>query len=433
MINGSITRHELNNGMVILLKEVHSAPVISWWVMYRVGSRNEPTGKTGISHWVEHMMFKGTDEFPAGSLDRMVDRVGGSWNAHTFLDHTAYYETMPADQIDLALRIEADRMVNAHFDPEETESERTVIISERQGSENSPTFWLDEEIHAAAFRVHPYHHQIIGDMTDLKSMTRDELYGHYRQYYMPNNAIGVMVGAFDTDDMLAKIRALYESIPAGQLPRTFNREEPEQRGERRVMVEREGNASYVTLAYRAPAASHEDWFKLAALDSILGGPSGPGGGNIGSKTSRLYRALVEKELAVSVSGGISMTVDPYLYTIDATLRDGRTHQEIEAALDTEISRLSGELVSQAELEKAKKQARAAFAYSNEGVTGQAFWLAYSEHIESYRLFGEYPERLQAVTAEDIRDVARKYLQPSRRTVGWFVPVESNGAEEGEDE
>ncbi|MEP7292145.1 MAG: pitrilysin family protein, partial [Chloroflexota bacterium] len=171
----SVTRHVLSNGMVVLLKEVHSAPIVSWWVMYRIGSRNERTGTTGISHWVEHMMFKGTEQFPPGYLDKAIDRVGGSWNAQTFLDYTAYYETLPASEIDLALRLEADRMTNAQFDPEEVESERTVIISERQGAENSPMFWLGEEMQAAAFRVHGYHHEIIGDMTDLHTMTRDDL------------------------------------------------------------------------------------------------------------------------------------------------------------------------------------------------------------------------------------------------------------------
>src|SRR6185295_768983 len=204
--------------MVVLLKESHSAPVTSWWVLYRIGSRNERTGQTGVSHWVEHMMFKGTDTFPGGDLDRMIDREGGSWNAQTSMDYTAYYETMPSDRIDLALRLEADRMANAKFDIEEVESERTVIISERQGSENSPMFWLSEEMSAAAFRVHGYHHEIIGDMVDLETMTRDDLYNHYKRHYMPNNAIAVAVGDFDTDEMLARIKELYGSIPMGEQP-----------------------------------------------------------------------------------------------------------------------------------------------------------------------------------------------------------------------
>ena len=178
-----VARHVLANGLIVLLKEMHKAPIISFWVLYRVGSRNEPSGKTGISHWVEHMMFKGTPNFPAGVLDKLIDREGGVWNAQTSLDYTAYFETMPADRIDIALRAEADRMINAQFDPSEVESERTVIISERQGMENSPSFWLGEEVQAAAFRVHGYHHEIIGDMADLETLTRDDLYAHYRTYY----------------------------------------------------------------------------------------------------------------------------------------------------------------------------------------------------------------------------------------------------------
>lgn len=418
----AITHQTLDNGMKVLLKEVHTAPVISWWVLYRVGSRNETTGQTGISHWVEHMMFKGTPQFVAGSLDRTIDRLGGTWNAHTWFDHTAYYETLPADRIGLALELEADRMVNATFDPEEVESERTVIISERQGSENSPMFWLREEVQAAAFRVHPYHHQIIGDMVDLHTISRDDLYNHYQRYYMPNNAIAVAVGAFDTNDMLGRIQDLYGDISSNGGVPTVTRTEPQQQGERRVHVEREGTTAYIQFAYHVPAARHEDWIKLSALDSILGGPSGPGGEEIGSKTSRLYRQLVETELAVGISGNLSMTVDPYLYKITAVLRDGRSHTDIETALNHEIDRLQNELVSEAELIKAKKQARAAFAYSNEGVSGQAYYLAYSQNIDTFSLFLDYPQRLEAVTAEDIRDVAQKYLQASNRTVGWFIPT-----------
>ncbi len=417
-----ITHHILDNGMTILLKETHTAPVISWWMLYRVGSRNEHTGQTGISHWVEHMMFKGTPQFPAGSLDRSIDRLGGTWNAHTWFDHTAYYETLPADRIHLGLKLESDRMMNATFDHDEVESERSVIISERQGSENSPMFWLREEVQAAAFRVHPYHHQIIGDVVDLHTITRDDLYHHYQRYYMPSNAIAVAVGDFNTNDMLSRIQDLYGNIPTNHTIPTVNRTEPPQQGERRVHVEREGNAAYIQFAYHVPAANHDDWIKLSALDSILGGPSGPGGEGIGSKTSRLYRQLVETELAVGIAGDLSMTIDPYLYKITAALRDGRSHTELEIALNNEVDRLQNELVSEAELSKAKKQARAAFAYSNEGVSGQAYYLAYSQNIDTYSLFLDYPHRLETVTAEDIQDVAQKYLNPSNRTVGWFIPI-----------
>ncbi|MCU0497922.1 MAG: insulinase family protein [Anaerolineae bacterium] len=408
--------------MTVLLKEVHSAPIISWWMLYRVGSRNEPTGLTGASHWVEHMLFKGTEKYPPRLLDRLIDRQGGTWNAQTFFDYTAYYATMPADQIDLPLEIEVDRMINAKFLPEDVESERTVIISERQGSENSPLFWLGEEINAAAFRVHGYHHEIIGDLHDLQTMTRDDLYQHYRNHYMPNNAIAVAVGAFDTETMLSRITELYEGVPAGTPPKPFMRPEPPQSGERRVKVERPGTTAFYEMAYHAPAGNDPDWFKLAVLDSVLTGPSGLGGGSIDNKSSRIYQALVKTELAASVSGSLIPTVDPYLYTISASVRQGRSIDDLENALEMEIDRIRQERISEAELYKAKKQARALFAYSTESVTSQAFWLAFCENFADYRWFEEYVQRLEAVTADEVLEVAQRYLRPQNRVIGTFIPL-----------
>jgi zinc protease len=435
-LTNNVTRHTLPNGMVVLLKEQHTAPLISWWVLYRIGSRNEPTGRTGVSHWVEHMMFKGTEAFPAGYLDKAIDREGGIWNAQTSFDYTAYFETLPADRIDLGLRAEADRMVNAKFDPEEVESERTVIISERQGHENSPMFWLSEEVQAAIFRVHGYHHEIIGDMADLETMTRDDLFGHYQTYYAPNNVIAAIVGDFDTADMIKKVEDLYGGIPSRPLPTTFVRPEPPQQGEKRVTVERPGATPYLSIAYRVPEAIQPDWMKLYMLDSILGGASGFGGGGVGNKTSRLYQALVKKELAAGFSSGLLPSIDPYIYGIDVTLRDGRTLEEVEAAVYVELEKAINGEITQAELDKAKKQARALFAYSGETVTNQAFMLAYYEHIAgSYEWFLTFEERLRSVTLEDVHEVARTYLKPSQRTVGWFIPTggEDTDADDYDDE
>lgn len=428
-----VTRHVLDNGLVVILKEIHTAPLVSWWVLYRVGSRNERTGTTGVSHWVEHMLFKGTEQFPAGHLDKAIDREGGMWNAQTFMDYTAYYETLPADKIDLALRLEADRMMNAQFDPEEVESERTVIISERQGAENSPMFWLGEEVQAGAFRVHGYHHEIIGDMTDLETMTRDDLYGHYRGHYMPNNAIAVAVGDFDSETLLARIQELYGSIPAGPEPKLFSRPEPEQQGERRVRVERPGNTAFLEVAYRAPAATDPDWFKLEIINSILCGPDGLGGGSIDNKTCRLYRALVDTELAASVDGSLTPTIDPFLYSINVTARDGVPLETIEAALDEQLARMAAGEVTEEELTRAKKQARALFAYSTERVTMQAFWLAFAENFDSYTWFENYVENLEAVTLADVKAAAARYLRPQNRTVGWFVPIKGEHDADFEDD
>ena len=421
-MSDDVKRHVLDNGLVVLLKEVHSAPLISWWVFYRVGSRNEHTGQTGISHWVEHMMFKGTEKYPAGVLDKEIERNGGMWNAQTSFDYTAYFETLPADRIDLAIEAEADRMVNAQFDPEETESERTVIISERQGSENSPMFWLNEEVQAMTFRVHPYHHTIIGDMVDLETMSHDDLFNHYRRYYAPGNAIAVAVGDFDSAEMLAKIEKHYGSLQPGAELAPVHRTEPDQMGERRVNVERPGTIQFLEIMYRAPGVLDDDWFKLAALDSILGGPSGPGGGNIDNKTSRLYKHLMETGIAADVSGHLYMTKDPFAYAITVVVRNDRTLDDAETALDNLIEGLQENPITQAELDKAKKQARAAYVYATESVTGQARWLGYAEMLGDHTLFTNFVDKLEAVTLEDVLDVAQRYLIRSRRTVGRFIPT-----------
>lgn len=368
-------------------------------------------------------MFKGTERYPTGILDREIDRIGGQWNAFTSTDYTMYYETVPAEHIDLVLNAEADRMVNAIFDADETESERTVIISERQGSENSPMFWLREEVRAAAFRVHGYHHAIIGDMIDLHTITRDDLYAHYRRHYVPNNASLVLVGAFDTDEMRRKVEQHFGAIPAGEAPQLFSRAEPEQQGERRVQVERPGTTAFLMLAYRAPAATEEDWFKLDLLDSILTGP----GGEVDNKTSRLYRALVKTEIAASVGGGLNQSIDPYLYGIVATVRDGRTLEETEATLLDQINHIIHDGITEDELWKAKKQARASFAYEHESVTNQGYWLAQSAILGDVQWNENYLARLEAITAQDVQEAAARYLTPRNRTVGWLIPTDLENA------
>ena len=415
----------LENGFKILLKEIHTAPLISQWVWYRVGSKDESTGQTGISHWVEHMQFKGTPQFPASVLDKAISREGGQWNAFTFLDWTTYYETMPSSKIDLALRLEADRMVNSKFTPEEVESERTVIISEREGSENEPLFLLSETMQQAAFRVHPYHHEVIGDMADLHAITRDQLFHHYQTYYQPNNAVLALAGDFNADDILARIRELYTAIPAGPKPPRLQRPEPEQPGEVRLTVEGPGETAFLQISYRAPKANDPNFHAMAVLDSLLSGPSNLnmfGGGGISNKTSRLYRAIVDKELAVSVNGGSSATIDPFMYTIMLT---GHTTSHLDKALsavDDEIARLQNEIVSQNEVARAIKQARAMFAFGVENITNQAFWLGYAEMFANYDWFTNYLENLSKVTPEDVLRVAQTYFQSRNRVVGTYSPT-----------
>jgi zinc protease len=418
-----VLRTRLRNGLLVLLKEIHTAPLISTWIWYRVGSRDEGPGRTGISHWTEHMQFKGTPAFPAGMLDRAISRDGGLWNAFTWIDWTAYFETMPADRADLALRLEADRMSRSLFAAEEVASERTVIISEREGSENEPTFRLAEEVQAAAFRVHPYHHEVIGDMADLRTISRDDLHDHYRSFYIPNNAVLAVAGDFRPRSMMARIRELFGEKPRGPTPQRASRPEPAQLGERRVNVEGPGETAYLEVAYRAVRGGDPDFFPAAVLDSVLAGASSLNlfGGGLSNKTSRLYRALVEKGLAASISGDLSATIDPYLYTLRATIRPGRTPEEVLAALDAEIDRVLQEAVERGEVAKAVKQARALFAYGSESISNQAFWMGYSEMFDEYSWFETYLDRIAAVNAEAVLRVARKLLAPQNRVVGIYRP------------
>jgi zinc protease len=423
MVRNGVLKTVLPNGLTVVLRENHNAPVATFWVWYRVGSGRERTGITGISHWVEHMLFKGTQKFPGRSADQVISREGGQWNGFTWLDFTTYFETLPAEKIELGLALEADRMVNAPFRPRDVSSERTVIISEKQGGENSPRQLLGEEVQAAAFRAHGYGHETIGHLCDLQTMTRDDLYNHYRTYYAPNNAVAVAVGAFKAAEMLKQIEKSFGKIKRGPAIAPNVVIEPEQRGERRVTVEGPGTTSYFELAYHAPAAKDPDFPACVAMDAILAGASSLSifGGGTTNASSRLYKALVETELATDVGGSLIPTADPYLYGLSATVRQGHTPQEVEAAFDAEIDRMMNESVQEAELAKALKQARASFAYGSESVTNQGFWYGWSEVFADYHWFETYLDRLAAVTVEDVQRVAQKYLRRGNRTVGVYLP------------
>lgn len=429
-----VTKITLANGLTVILKEMHHAPVISFMMWYRVGSRHETPGTTGISHWVEHMMFKGSPAFPAGTLDRLVSREGGIWNAFTWLDFTAYYETMPANRIDLALQLEADRMINTSMGAEEVESERQVIIAERQMYENEPDFQLNEAITAVAFPHHPYHHDVIGHMTDLHSMTQADLLAHYQTYYKPNNVVAVVVGDFASDQMLARIEQLFGPIPAGPLPpRPLVRPEPSQNGEQRVTVRGPGDTAYLTYAYRAPAADHPDFFPFTLFNAAFAGGSslgmfGSGGSN---KSSRLYKALVQSGVAASASGSLAPTVEPYLYSINAVASHGRQLAEVEAALEVELARLQAEPINQQELERALKRAKVDFVLSGESITGQAQLLGMAEAVVGdYRWYETVLEQLNQVSLADIERIRYTYLQKRNRVVGCYEP-EDDGDEADE--
>jgi zinc protease len=307
-----------------------------------------------------------------------------------------------------------------------------VIISERQGDENNPNFLLSEALQAAVFQVHPYHNSVIGWQCDLEAMTRDQLFSHYRTFYTPNNAIIAVAGDFESDAMLQRITDLFGSIPTGPALPPFVSKEPPQRGERRVTVEGPGTTSYLEIACRAARATDPDYYPLVVLDTILGGAKAMSmwGGGTANRSTRLYKALVETELASDVDCAVSSTVDPFMFSFEATVRQGRTLDEVEHALLAEIQRVMDEPVSEAELHKAIKQTRAQFAYSSESVTDQGYWLGFSEIVADVSWFDNYLERLAAVTVEDVQRVAQTYFKPSLRNVGWYVPVGDGDTEMG---
>ncbi len=424
MLADGVLKTYLDNGLAVILKETHRAPVASFWVWYRVGSRNELVGTTGISHMVEHMMFRGTEQFPAGVADRLISRRGGDHNAMTYLDWTSYYETLPAEDLDLAMAIEADRMVNATFGEEDTELERTVIISERQGSENFPAWLLHEEMVSTAFKVHPYGNMTIGWQSDLDAITRDDLQRHYHDFYSPSNAVVVAVGDFNAEHALRQIKAAFGSLPAGPPRQAVRGLEPVQRGERRVILEGPGDTAYLTIGFHAPPAFDEDFFPMAVIDTLLGGARSMSlfsGSETSSRSSRLYKALVDGGLASEASSYLLPTIDPYLFICSATLQDGQSLDVLEAALLAELDRLAREPVSDAELRKAVKQTRAQFTYSAESVTDQAFWLGFAEIVADLDWLNRFPDSLAAVTSEDVQRVAASYLPACKRTVARFLP------------
>src|SRR5919205_248860 len=405
----SFSQTTLDNGLRVILREVRERPLVGVWIWYRVGGRNEIPGITGVSHWVEHMLFKGGKRFGKGEISKEISRRGGVLNAFTWIDCTAYFETLPSSELDLALAIESDRIYDTRIEPEEAEAERTVVISEREGSENYPEFWLREEVQSIAWREHPYRLGVIGPKSDLRAMTRENLYYHYKRYYMTNNATLVMVGDFAIPELLDKIHAEFDKHPAGPEPPKLQIEEQPQTGERRVNVRRPGPTHYVMLAYHAPRASHPDAAPMVVLSSVLGGASSPiawGGARGLGRSSRLYRALVDSEIATSVSASFDLTLDSYLFAVDATLRVGVEPQRAEQAILDQLDRVQRDGVPDDELERTKRQLHAQVVYSLEGVTNQGFALGFMDLVARDPAAWEtFPQALQDVRSEDIQRVA----------------------------
>ena len=409
----------LANGLKVLLLEEHKAPVVTFHIWYRVGSRNEQLGRTGLAHLMEHMMFKGTAKIGGREFSQIIRKNGGRDNAFTSQDFTGYFVTVAADRIRLSLELEPDRMVNLVLDPEEVGRERSVVMEERRlRTEDSPTNSLWEEVQAAAFKAHPYGNPIIGWMDDLRRLSRADLLAFYKTYYAPNNAVVVVVGNFDRADLLPKIQEAFGAIPQGPVPPSVRSIEPPQNGERRVALTRQdAQLPYIVAAYHAPNLTDPDSYALDVLEVILAG----------GRSARLHRHLVyEKQLALSAGAYYArVSANPDLFSLYATVSPGKTVEEVEQAFDTEIERLKTELVSPRELQKAKNQIEASFIFSQDSIYSLARQLASYEIVAGWRYWKAYVPGIRVVTREDIQRVARKYLTTKSRTVGVLIPERPN--------
>lgn len=410
-----VTEKVLANGLKVLMKEVHKAPVVTFQVWYRVGSRNERLGKTGLSHLLEHMMFKGAKKHGPKQFSLTVMRNGGNDNAFTSKDYTAYFENFASDRIEVALDLESDRMQGLLLDPQAFLSERSVVMEERRMRyEDDPTSTMVEQMMATAFMAHPYQWPVIGWMADLGNLTRDDLEQLYRTYYAPDNATLVIVGDFDPKRLLPLIEKYFGAIPRGPGVLPVGAVEPKQLGERRVVVKKEAELPAVFAGYKAPNLTHRDSYALDVLQAVLSS------GN----SSRIYRSLVyERQIALYAGGDYdSVSADPNLFYVYAGVMPGHTSGEVEQALYGELEKLKQEPVTDEELQKARNQIEASFIMGQDSNFYQAMLLGQFETVASWKLLGAYLDGIRAVTKEDIRRVARTYFVEDGRTVGLLVPV-----------
>ena len=419
-----VGRTVLDNGLVVLTKEVHTSPIVTSMIWYRVGSRNEELGQTGKSHFLEHMLFKGTERFKKGEIDLITLKNGGGNNAFTSHDFTAYYFNFASDRWDVALEIESDRMVNCAFDPEEFEAEKKVVIEELKTGLDSPWGLLLQEQEASAFKVHPYRNPIVGWLQDVERATVEEQQAYYRRYYHPNNATLVLAGDFETNQILTKVARAFGLIPAGTPPPSMLLKEPPQRGERRLIVRWRSKVPRLAIAYHAPPIAHVDSYALQVLGVVLSE----------GKASRLYQRLVEREQSVTfVSAEYGEAKDPTLFHIRAEARGDHSVEEIETSIYHELGRIARGEVNQHELDRAKHQMEAHFILSRERTLDQAILLGQIETLYGIDYIDSYLQRINAVTTADVAAACSRYLNEDSRTVALLLSDGSEQVEENESE
>ncbi len=417
---GDIEEYTLDaNGLDVLVMPDHSAPVVTFNVTYHVGSRNEVTGTTGATHFLEHLMFKGSGGFndPKGnSVKQYLERVGGRYDAQTTFDRTNYFATVGKESLEGYIAIEADRMRNLWLRESDRQSEMTVVRNEFERGKNEPDNVLYEEVAATAYQALPYHHPTIGWRSDIEHVPIQKLKVFYDTFYWPNNATVTVVGDIEPAAALALVRKYYGAYPRSPaaIPAIYT-EEPEQTGARRVIVKRPGELGSILIAHKVPTARAADQAALAVLDGIL----------CTGKSSRLYRRLVDQGLALDVGANTDLHYDLSLHRIYASLAPGITHAAVEAAVLEEIAKVQTGGVTGAEVERDQQRTLAWLAYRRDGTFGIAMdlndWIA----VGDWTLYQRFPEQLAKVTPADVQRVAQTYLNEDQSTTGWFVPVGAN--------
>ena len=420
-ITRGVQKRTLANGLTVISKEVHDKPVVASIIWYRVGSRNEELGQTGKSHFLEHMLFKGTDRFRKGEIDLLTLQNGGANNAFTWLDFTAYYFTFAADRWEVALEIEANRMRHTTFAADEFDSEKQVVEEELRIGLDGPWEALENEVWATAFRQHPYHWPTVGWLDDLEAATAADMKAYYDKWYHPRNATLVLVGDFQTDAVLPKIEALFGSIPPGPEMKPLHITEPAQKGEKRVIVKKKTPVERLLIGFHAPAVGDQDAYALQIVEAILSK----------GKSSRLYRRLIERDQSVTAaSANYHDHIDPSLFYIQAEIKPGFALAAVEQAIADELIRLQTEPVPNNEMEKAKRQIEADLVLSHEEPLQQAILLgqyetiAYdariSEEARGYHYLDSLLDKIRAVTSADVERVAKTYFTKDNRTVGYLI-------------
>ena len=435
-----IREYKLDNRMKVLLVENRVAPVATVMVLYKVGSRNEAVGYTGSTHLLEHMMFKGTPTFNKEQNTQIaatLQKIGAAFNATTWYDRTNYFETVPSDQLELAIKLEADRMRNSLIADADRQSEMTVVRNELERGQNEPSEVLDEAVYAAAFREHPYHHPTIGWRADVEGVPTSRLKEFYDTFYHPNNTTVILVGDFDRAQALEFINKYFGAytVPDHPIPEVYT-EEPQQQGERRLVIRRAGELALVQMAFHTPGVlgqmtvlsneelaaraanppEENDIYPLVVLSVAMSH----------GITSRLYQALVETELAVDAHSNADQHRDPGLFNVYATVHPGVEVQKVEETILEELRKVSEEGLTEAEVLKAKQQIAAQVAYSRDGTFNIAMQMSEAEAVADWRFYQDYEKHISRVTPEQVKRVAQKYFTEDNRTVGHFIPRQSGG-------